>query len=399
MKSHPIGGLLAEARSGFASGERDPDGVIQLRMNNVGRNGEFVWDSFLRVPTDPEITAAYALRPGDVLFNNTNSTELVGKTALFAGHAEPVVFSNHFTRLRTKPDLLDPGYLARWLNLQWRNKVFEDLCNRWVGQSAVQLDALSKLEIPLPPLKRQQEIVARLDAQLSAAIRARAAVAAQLADAEKLEDALLCEIFGSPDTGTPVKLADTLASPLRTGNSKAGTSGATFRCLTLSSVRRGNLDFNASRITGLDKDEALRSQVKAGAFYIVRGNGNKKLVGRGALAPVQIAEQMAFPDLLFEVQPQASKLRADYLRWVWDSPNVRRQIEDASATAAGIYKINQKNLAAITLPLPSLSVQKALAAKLNDQLSGARSLTDGIVRRLADLDRLPAALLREAFAA
>ena len=40
----------------------------------------------------------YRLRRGGVVFNNTNSSELVGKSALFQDHAEPVVYSNHFAR-------------------------------------------------------------------------------------------------------------------------------------------------------------------------------------------------------------------------------------------------------------------------------------------------------------
>jgi hypothetical protein len=49
------------------------------------------------------------LTPGDVVFNDTNSPELVGKTALFDDDAP--AFSNHMTRLRVNPDELDPGYL------------------------------------------------------------------------------------------------------------------------------------------------------------------------------------------------------------------------------------------------------------------------------------------------
>jgi type I restriction enzyme S subunit len=392
-----LGQVIAEAGAGFASGERDPKGIVQLRMNNVGRNGELVWDSFLRVPADDETRKFYELRAGDVLFNNTNSTELVGKTALFVGHPEPVVFSNHFTRIRTKPDTVEPGYLSRWLNFQWCSKVFENLCNRWVGQSAVGLDALLALEVPLPPLARQREIVALLDAQLAAAARARAAVAAQLAEAEKLLSAFLAQTFSSIQASDRATLIDLVASPLRTGTSKPAMSGSAFRCLTLSAVRHGALDFEASKPVDLTPEESAKSQVRSGAFYVVRGNGNKSLVGRGALAPVTPPANMAFPDLLFEVQPDATKLRPDFLRWAWDSSEVREQIEDAAATAAGIYKINQRNLGAVTLPVPTLAKQEEIAARLNQESAASRALIGHLTARLAELDPLPGALLRAAF--
>ena len=393
----PLGDLLTEARSGFASGERDPDGVVQLRMNNVGRNGEFIWDSFLRVPADSELIESYSLQPGDVLFNNTNSTELVGKSALFTGYSEPVVFSNHFTRLRTAAEKLDPGYLARWLNHQWRSKVFENLCNRWVGQSAIQLDALLPLELPLPPLSRQREIVARLDAQLAATARARAAVAAQLAEAERLESAFIEEALAKV-ADTTVPLGELLASPLRTGLSKPTLPDSPYRCLTLAAVRDGLLKLDASKPVEMTAEESQRHTVRPDAFYIVRGNGNRSLVGRGALPPADASSYPAFPDLLFEVRPDHARLDRNYLRWVWDSRFVREQIESAAATAAGIYKINQKNLSAITLPLPPLYVQTAVAGALSRRCGHVAALRTRLAARLAELDRLPAALLRTAFA-
>src|SRR5688500_5043385 len=78
-----LGDLLEQAQAGFAIGERSVDGVIQLRMNNVSTAGLLDWSSFIRVPADTETIARYQLLTGDVLFNNTNSAELVGKSAYF----------------------------------------------------------------------------------------------------------------------------------------------------------------------------------------------------------------------------------------------------------------------------------------------------------------------------
>lgn len=169
----PLGEVIAGARPGFACGERDATGVIQLRMNNVDTRGQMLWGEVIRVPCDNETVEKHRLAPGDVLFNNTNSVELVGKTALFTGHAEPVVYSNHFTRLRVKSQICDSEFLAAWLLHQWHAKVFENLCNRWIGQSAVRYDRLSALGFPLPPLPEQRRIAAKLREQMSAVERVR----------------------------------------------------------------------------------------------------------------------------------------------------------------------------------------------------------------------------------
>jgi len=187
--------LVVEGQSGFACGERDPEGVIQLRMNNVDTRGNFVWDEFIRVPADEDTIRQYKLEPGDVLFNNTNSVELVGKSALFTGYSEPVVYSNHFTRLRMDRTQLLPDILVAWLNLQWYRGVFANICNRWVGQSAVKPDKLLALDFPLPPLAEQKRIAAILNEQMAAVERARNAAEEELKTINALPSALLRKAF------------------------------------------------------------------------------------------------------------------------------------------------------------------------------------------------------------
>ena len=164
-------------------------------MNNVTTNGSFNWEELVRVPDSYTNMDRYWLEADDVLFNNTNSVELVGKSAIFSGFEEPIVFSNHFSRLRTTPGLLHAGFLARWLNLNWQQGLFERICNRWVGQAAVDRRKLLALSIPLPPLAEQKRIVGVLNEQMAAVERAKKAAEAQLADIEAMPSALLRRAF------------------------------------------------------------------------------------------------------------------------------------------------------------------------------------------------------------
>jgi type I restriction enzyme S subunit len=75
-------------------------------MNNVTADGSLDFTKLRRVPKTSRNISSYFVEPGDVLFNATNSPELVGKTAFFPGHTEPAVFSNHFLRLRPHPEKL-----------------------------------------------------------------------------------------------------------------------------------------------------------------------------------------------------------------------------------------------------------------------------------------------------
>jgi type I restriction enzyme S subunit len=150
--------VVKEAKPGFASGENPTDGVFQYRMNNLRSDGRFDFSKKRRVSKDTKKLDSYLLIPGDVLFNATNSPDLVGKSAFFDGHSEPAVFSNHFIRLRPDGSRLDGRFLARWLQLQFHRRLFRSRCKQWVNQATFSRDALLSLNVPVPPIEEQRRI-------------------------------------------------------------------------------------------------------------------------------------------------------------------------------------------------------------------------------------------------
>ena len=101
------------------------------------------------------------IKKGDVLFNNTNSKELIGKTC-FVGDDIMAVYSNHITRIRTKKNC-DPEYLSLIIHSLWNDGLFLKLCNKWVGQAGVGIAELSKVKIPLPQIEIQKRLVVEAD--------------------------------------------------------------------------------------------------------------------------------------------------------------------------------------------------------------------------------------------
>lgn len=85
----------------------------------------------------------------------------VGRSALFDIDGE-YVFSNHLTRLRSTENV-HPLWKALVLHWLWTTGYFESICKRWVNQAAVSKAKLLKTGIPLPPLKEQRRIVARIE--------------------------------------------------------------------------------------------------------------------------------------------------------------------------------------------------------------------------------------------
>lgn len=267
-----------------------------------------------------------------------------------------------------------------------------------VGQQRLPEDYLGELEIPLPPLAEQERIAGRLTEQLGAVERARAAAAQRLAAAEALPAALLREVFDGPQASGWVTrtLGDLVRTPIRTGISKPGRPDSDKRCLTLSAVRGRTLLLDASKPAEVSEADAEGAWLRPGCFYVVRGNGNRELVGRGAFAPDPMPRPILFPDLLFQID-LGEQVDPSFFWCLWTSAIVRREIEERARTAAGIYKINTGNLNTLPLSLPDLPTQRRLAADLGEKLAAAEGVIARCREELAAIEVLPAALLRDAF--
>jgi len=281
---------------------------------------------------DGMTSGKYLFEPGCVLYSKLRPYLRKVAVADFAG-----VCSADMYPLIPEPGVVDPHFLC-WLLLSEDFTAYADEESRRARMPKLNRDQLFAWVAPLPPLGEQRRIAGILKEQMEAVERARVAAEEQLEAAKALPAAFLRDVFNSNDalSWPQLPVADLIASPLRTGISRATDPTADVRCLTLSAVRDGRLNVEESKPVPLTPAEAEKYQTKAGAFYAVRGNGNRSLVGRAGRAPAT-PEPVAFPDLLIEVVPDESRRVPEFFRFAWDSPDVRGDIEERARTAAGIF--------------------------------------------------------------
>lgn len=170
----------------------DCGGVPVLRMGNIQR-GELDFTNLKYLPTDhaefPELLLAY----GDVLFNRTNSIELVGKSAVFRGNSSPVSFASYLIRVRTSAFL--PDLLVRYLNSSFGRAWAGTSASQQVGQANINGSKLKALGIPLPPPAEQEEILRLINLVFARAARLEAEAARATALLDRLEGAVLAKAF------------------------------------------------------------------------------------------------------------------------------------------------------------------------------------------------------------
>lgn len=173
--TRPLGELEASGilsvRNGFSCGTHNVggEGIPHLRPFNVTEHGRLSFDVIKAIPSRPGMET-YALLAGDVLYNNTNSEELVGKCAYWPGRESLHVLSNHMTILRTlDPNQLRPRFLALYLLWLWMTGAARRLCRRHVNQASIGLERMRQIAIPLPPARDQHAIADSLTKIQSAA--------------------------------------------------------------------------------------------------------------------------------------------------------------------------------------------------------------------------------------
>ena len=143
-----------------------PEGKIPvLRMGNL-QNGEIDWQDLVYTNDDDEI-AKYILKPGDILFNRTNSPELVGKTSIYRG-GEPAIFAGYLIKIDNSPEL-DSEYLNYCLNTSYAKDYCWKVKTDGVSQSNINAQKLAKFEVPLCSLQEQHEIVRQISSLFKAA--------------------------------------------------------------------------------------------------------------------------------------------------------------------------------------------------------------------------------------
>ncbi|WNI24697.1 restriction endonuclease subunit S [Streptomyces sp. ITFR-16] len=189
-----------------------------------------------------------------------------------------------------------------------------------------------------------------------------------------------------------VRLSDVLSEPLINGRSVRTLDGG-FPVLRLTSIKDGAIDLGESKEGSWSAEEAKPYLVTQGDYLLSRGNGSRKLVGRGGLVG-DVAVPIAFPDTMVRVRVNPEIIIPKYLGRLWDSLLVRRQIESLARTTAGIYKVNQKMLEGIRLPLPPLAEQgrivEALEGHLSHLVMAGRNLRDARARVQALMVRIMA---------
>ena len=153
-----LGDICYDLRYGTSSKSNKTGDVIVLRMGNI-QDGEIDYTDLV-YSSNKEDNNKYKLEPLDILFNRTNSRELVGKTGIYRGE-HPAIFAGYLVQVR--PIEIDPEYLNYVMNSEYERNYCKDVKSDGINQSNVNATKIGQFLIPIPPINEQHRIVDQLN--------------------------------------------------------------------------------------------------------------------------------------------------------------------------------------------------------------------------------------------
>ena len=147
--------LLSEVEYGLSETASDFGNIEFLTMGNV-QDGEIIRTRQKFLSNVPK---HMLLREGDILFNRTNSLDLVGKVGIFRERgSDPVTFASYLVRLRCKGQI-NPEYLTYYLGCDPFLAVARTMAFPSVSQANLNPNRYGFLPAPIPPKEEQDAIV------------------------------------------------------------------------------------------------------------------------------------------------------------------------------------------------------------------------------------------------
>ena len=351
-----LGELAVQARPGFASGKhsRIEGGVQHLRPMNITRLGRLDLADAKYV----EDTSDRRVALNDVIFINTNSPALIGKTALITAEGAGLAYSNHMTRLRMprEGDLL-PAYLGLFLHHLWEKRYFESICSNHVNQASVGARKLLETPVSFPPLPEQRRIVELVEEHMAHLDAADASLASAEQRARALTASSRANLVSEGQRlGVDSTVGAHSTEVAYGSSSKTSDASDGVPVLRMGNIQDGQLDWSSLKYLPRDHAEFPKLLLRDGDLLFNRTN-SAELVGKSAVFRGE--RSASYASYLIRVRFDDTVL-PEWANLCINSPQGRAHVKSVLAQQVGQANVNGTKLKAFPLPVPPVEDQRRL---------------------------------------
>lgn len=353
-----------------------------VRMNNITYDGRLDLTDLKYITIDDKIASKYILNKGDILFNRTNSKELVGKTAVFNRDGK-FVFASYLIRAIIDPSKALPEYICAFLNSKRGKEILFDMARPAVQMANINAKELCSIHIPLAHLEEQKRIIARIEELVSRVDEAKRLRKFARKETERIMQAALYKVFS--------KAEEEGWDWARLKDVGKYINGRAFKpeewereglpIIRIQNLTNPDTPFNyyskpvEQKYYVRDGELLISWSASLDAFIWMRGNA----ILNQHIFRVEINKKLIHKEFLFYM--------IKYILW---------QIQEKThgTTMKHITKGKFENL---KIPLPSLEEQKKMVAYLDRIRENERSLKKFQQKTEEELEKLVPAVLDRAF--
>jgi type I restriction enzyme S subunit len=153
--------LVSSVNYGTSAKSQEDGSYPYLRMNNITYEGEMDFKSLKYINLDEKDKPKFLAKRGDILFNRTNSKELVGKTGLY-NEQNQMAIAGYLIRVRVN-QYANPYFIWRYMNSKHGKVLLRHMCKSIVGMANINAQELQNMKILLPPLHLQNQFAERIE--------------------------------------------------------------------------------------------------------------------------------------------------------------------------------------------------------------------------------------------
>lgn len=343
-----------------------------LRVANV-LDGYIDYSDVLEMNFAPYEVETFGLRPGDILLNEGQDLDLVGRCSIFEG-PPGMCFQNTLLRFRSRSVL--PKFAAAVFKHWLDRGEFRRLTRQTTSIAHLGIGQFSGMLFPLVPFREQQrisDVLVSVDEQIYAGEAVTQKM--EILRAGVIRDALRAEMAGGASS-TAGNLFEIKAGITLGPHRKPGDNASKY--LRVANVQRGRIDLSDIAFLQASELERTDLQLAIGDLLVVEGHANSGEIGRCALVGPREAG-LLYQNHLFRLR--STRVDPEFAELWLNSDETRAYWRCMSATSSGLYTINSQMLRA--LPFPIIS-KKAQARVVNPH----RLITDKIKIERAKLDIL-----------
>lgn len=380
----------------------------------------------------PDDFERYRLHPGDILLNEGQSPELLGRPAMYRGDPVETAFTNSLIRFQAGEDVL-PEWALIVFRHHMHSRRFMRECRVTTNIAHLSATRFKSVEFPVPPLADQRRLAEACEARLTELAAAEVALGALTRRLEVYRDdvvrratlgqlvaqspwdepseKVLIERLGSLDqpldaSSLPVlpegwswvhlgDIADVAGGITKDAAKQAADGLIEVPYLRVANVHRGELRLEGVtriRVTPA-KLEALRLQP---GDVLMNEGGDRDKLGRGWVWDGQI-DDCIHQNHVFRVRVRAGVLHPKLLSWHGNSFG-QAWFEKMGKQTTNLASLSMKNVRGLPVPVPPLAEQDRIVVELERQLSSLTASLESARRLALKCSALRRAVLREAFA-